>query len=306
MTSYIFNLFDPAAGTTTTADVLPVISIDGAERLATSITQLQEALGISEMTPLPVGSVVNVYKYTKTNAPAQVAEGEEIGLTQYKRTIAKAVRLAFAKYRKRTTGEAIQQSGQEAAVNKTDRLVINEARNGILDGFFSMITTGATVGEAVTNSLQAAMATAWAGFVKHFDGYDAEPVWFIHPDDAAKYLATAPISLQTVFGMEYIENFMGRGRTFITPRVTSGRVFVTAAQNINGVYIPVNSEAMGFFGYTADETGLVGVKHVAADAFFSVETYVTTAAGFYVEDATGVIAQPITYPSASASNPESH
>ena len=112
MNKYFRQLFTVEAGTIVTTDIEPAISIDHNERLVAGVESLQTILGVTELTPMPTGSLVKQYKYTKKNTPDQVAEGETIGLTKYDRTLANSFEITLKKYRKQTTAEAIQSSGK--------------------------------------------------------------------------------------------------------------------------------------------------------------------------------------------------
>jgi hypothetical protein len=71
--NYLKQMFDADSGTTVSTDMEPAVSIDHAERLVTGIQSLMTVLGITEVTPIPVGTLVKFYKFSrKGNIPAQV------------------------------------------------------------------------------------------------------------------------------------------------------------------------------------------------------------------------------------------
>ena len=53
--------------------------------------------------------------------------------------------------------------------------------------------------------------------------------------------------MQTAFGFNYIENYLGMGTVILNSRVPVGQVWSTAKENLIMYYVPVTSEAMGAF-----------------------------------------------------------
>ena len=51
--------------TTLTTDLEPAISIDFTSRIVSNIKELQEVLGVSELTPMSAGTDIKIYKMTK-------------------------------------------------------------------------------------------------------------------------------------------------------------------------------------------------------------------------------------------------
>ena len=123
---------------------------------------------------------------------------------------------------------------------------------------------------------------------------DVTPVFFVNPLDVASYLAGAGISTQNAFGFSYVENFLGLGNAFITTGVEEGKVYATATQNLNGVYIPANGALGSVFGLTTDVSGLVGMVHTLASDCLSLETVLVHGVTFYAEDESGIFVSEIT------------
>ena len=252
--------------TIVTTDVAPAISIDHNERLVEGIQTLQAALGITEMTAMPAGSQIKLYKVTKVNNPAQVGEGETIPLTEVKRELDRTIDLTLKKYRKATTAEAIQKSGRDVAKP----------------------ASGATAADAGATT-QAAFANIWAKAQVKFEDEDVEMVYFVHPNDVAAYLATAAITVQNRFGFKYVEDFLGLGSAFITPSIAEKAPVGVPKENLNGAYAPIGGDVAAEFGLTSDETGLVGTTHSANKQNASIETLIMSNVAFYVEDLSAII-----------------
>lgn len=275
------------ANTIITTDVAPAITVDVNARIASGIEALQRVLGVSSMTPMAVGSSIKMYKSVVGTVPNQVAEGDEIPLTEVDRTAVISKTLTLKKYRKMTTAEAIQQSGMEAAVYDTDRAVIRYIRSAIRKEFMGMLATGTGTATAGT-TLQKTLANLWGAAHTKYPDEDITMVYFINPTDVATYLGTASITTQTAFGFDYVENFMGMGTAIFDPDITAGSVVATPMENINGFYAPVNGELGAQFGLTADESGLVGLVHGNVLGRASVETLLLSAVTFAPEDLSGV------------------
>ena len=87
----------------------------------------------------------------------------------------------------------------------------------------------------------------------------------MNPLDVADYLASAPITMQSAFGLSYVENFMGLGTVILNGSVPKGTVYATAKDNLVLYYIPVNGADLNeAFDFTSDDTGYIGI-HEQAD-----------------------------------------
>lgn len=274
--------FDPEAGTNVAADFAPAISIDHVNRLSEGFETLANILGITSMLPMAAGSIVKRYKKTVTVPATQAAEGDVIGLSKVTRTALTDLVLTLKKFRRLTTAEAIQSVGTDLAINEADEALIGEVRKDVKKSFFDMIAAGT---DTVTggNTLQATLAALWARLQTNFEDIDVQPVFFVHPVDVATYLGTASITTQTVFGFDYVENFLGLGTAIITPAITQGTVYATAKENLNGVYIPQGGDLGNAFGLTFDESGMVGMTHETAADRASIQTLILSGVLFYPE-----------------------
>lgn len=280
--------FDAPANTTKSTDLAPAKTIDHINRLVGNIATLQKILGITQMIPMAAGNIVKRYKNTVTKAAQQVAEGDEITLSKVTRAALADLTLTLNKYRKLTTAEAIQKVGKEIALEETDNALLEEVQKDVRNAFFTTLT--ANGGSAGTNAatLQAVLANLWGSLSVYFEDKEVQPVFFISPLDVATYLGGASITLQNVFGFQYVENFLGLGTAIITPRITQGTVYATAVQNLNGVYVPAGGDLADTFDLTFDQSGLVGMTHSRADDRASVNTLILSGVLFYAEDQTGV------------------
>lgn len=280
------QLFAAAENTTVTTDIEPAISIDFTSRLSENVKRLQEVLGVTELMPMSAGTTINVYKMTRVNTPAQVGEGETIPLTKVERKVASQIVLKLDKYRRNTTAEAIQRSGRDVAVNMTDAKLVTEVQKDTKKTFYTTLATG--TGKASGANLQACLANLWAQLQVYYEDMDVNPIFFINPQDVADYLGSAQVSVQSVFGFNYIENFLGLGTAIISPQVAVKAPIATAKENLNGAYAPVNGDVAKTFGLTYDETGLIGMTHDIKTDNATIDTLIMSCVKFFPEYVDGV------------------
>lgn len=283
MNKYAAFIFDDN-NTITTADIAPEISVDMAYGLKDSVRKLREALGVTTMRKMDKGATIKIYKTTKVNTPEQVAEGEVVPLTKFQRKLAQTIEVALKKYRKSTSGESIQADGFNNSVNETDAKMIAEIGKEIKQGFFATINAG-TGTAAAGATLQAAASQLWAAIENGYEDVETEgsTVFFVNPLDAAAYLGSAQITIQEAFGLQYIKNFLGMGTLIISKEIAQGKPVATVSDNIKGAYIAADGE-LAVFGYSFDDTGLIGVNHSVASDRVSIDTNAISGVKFYVED----------------------
>ena len=261
-----------------------------------SLNKLIEVLGVTRKIPMMEGTTMYVYSTTGTLQTAAVAEGDVIPLSQYATTKTAVGSITLNKYRKAVSAEAIKKSGYDAAVNETDRALLRDVQKTIRTSFFTLLNgtiTGSTSATGV--GLQAALADAWGKLQVKFEDDAAEAVYFVNPTDVSKYLGTANISVQTAFGMNYVEDFLGLGTVILTSNITAGTFVATAKENIVMYYLTMNGDIAQAFQMTADELGYIGIKSgYQNEARAQIESLVMDGIQFFVEYAAGVIKGTIT------------
>lgn len=244
-------------------DLARAREIDFTYRFSESIKKLMEALGVTRKIPKQAGTVLKAYKATGTLQDGNVAEGDLIPLSKYITEPVSFDEITLKKWRKATSAEAIVEKGYNQAVVMTTDAMLKDVQKGIRASFFSFLGTG--TGEATGDTFQATLAQAWGQLQVLFEDDDIQSVYFMNPLDVADYLATANISLQTAFGMTYVENFLGLGTVIFNSSVPKGKIYATAKDNLVLYYIPVNGADLNeAFSFTSDQTGLIGI-HEAPD-----------------------------------------
>jgi len=277
---------EPAAGTTTTADMAPAISVDFTSRISKNIVELQNLLGITDLIPMSAGTDIKIYKWTVDELADQVGEGKTIGLTKVTRTLANTISLALDKYRRNTTAEAIQKVGRNIAINQSDEKLVGKVQKETKKSLYAALKKGS--GTVSGTTLQTVLANLWAKLQEYYEDEDVTPVYFINQQDVADYLGTAQITMQTAFGFTYIENFLGLGTAIISPQVTAKNPIATAKENMRGAYVPMSGDVAQTFALMADSTGLVGMTHSINSRDASVDTLLMSCVKFFPEFEDGV------------------
>lgn len=244
-------------------DLARAREIDFTYRFNESIKKLMEALGVTRKIAKQAGTVLKAYKATGTLQDGNVAEGDLIPLSKYVTEPVAFDEITLKKWRKATSAEAIVEKGYNQAVVMTTDAMLKDVQKGIRSSFFTFLGTG--TGVASGDTFQATLAQSWGQLQVLFEDDDIQSVYFMNPLDVADYLATANISLQSAFGMTYVENFLGLGTVIFNSSVPKGKIYATAKDNLVLYYIPVNGADLNeAFSFTSDQTGLIGI-HEAPD-----------------------------------------
>ena len=274
-----------------------VREVDFVQRFAhSSLQKLVEVLGVTRKLPMQEGTTLYMYTTSGTLQSGAVAEGEVIPLSQYQRNKTAVGEMTLNKWRKATSAEAIMKSGYKEAVSETDAALLKDVQKTVRSSFFTLLNGTITGSTSVTGvGLQAALAAAWAQLQVKFEDDTAAAVYFVNPVDIGDYLATAQISVQNAFGMNYIEDFLGLGTVILSSRITAGTFIATAKENIVLYYLSMNGDIAGKFGLTVDDLGLIGMKtDIPTENRAQLETLVMAGVTFFIEYAAGVVKGTIT------------
>ena len=253
------------------------------------LPKLIEALGVTRKIPMEEGTTLYVYKTTGTLQSGAVPEGEIIPLSQYERTKEAVGEITLKKWRKASSAEAIKKSGYDEAVTETDKKLLNDVQKGVRADFFDFITgLDATVVSADT--LQKVLAKVWGNLQVLFEDDAVSTVHFINPLTVSDYLGTATISMQTAFGMNYIEDFLGLGTVVMNSNIPQGQVISTAKDNLVLYYLTMNGDIASAFNLTSDATGYIGIKSgYANEERAQIESLVMSGISLFVDYADGVV-----------------
>lgn len=245
--------------------------IDFVSRFALDWRRLQEVMGISRLIEKVPGQSLRVITAAVTLQSGSVGEGEEIPYS--KATVSESVitEATLLKYKKGVSIEAINKYGYADAVARTDTALLRQLQSNILDQFFTFMLTGTADVDGNDDpteyaTFQMACAMARAAVIEKFEGLNlsvTEIVGFANVTDFYSYVGAANLTVQTAFGLNYIENFMGYNRIFLcdSNKIPSGKFVAIPVENLVAYYInPATSDfAQAGLEFTVDgETPMVG------------------------------------------------
>lgn len=239
-----------------------VREIDFVTRFQRNWDSLREIMGIMRPIRKAPGTQLVSYTASVDLQSGAVGEGEEIPYSLATVEPVAYQDITLEKYAKAVSIEAVNKYGAAIAVQKTDDAFLTELQTNVLTRFYTFLQTGTLTGSEDTFQMGFAMAIGkvknkWKEMRKDI----TEVVAFVNVLDAYKYLGAANITVQSQFGMDYIENFMGARRVFLTSEVPSGKIIATPVENIDLYYVdPSDSDfaQLGLVYRTAGETRLIG------------------------------------------------
>lgn len=283
--------------------------VDFVTRFSDNWDALRKIMGIMRPIRKTPGTKLISYKATVDGTLAggtSVGEGEEIPFTQLKVAPTTYGDIEVAKYAKSVSIESVAKYGAEVAVEKTDEAFINALQTKVLTDFYTFLGTGSlkVTGE---KSWQRALAMGKAKVLEKFAGMDkdvTEVVGFANILDAYDYLGDKDITVQTAFGVNYIENFLGYRTLFLLPTkyIAQNKVIATPVENIDLYYIDPGDSDFGKLGlnYTVKgETNLIGVHAEGDYSRATGDMYALMGMKLWAEYLDGIAVATFTKPAAA-------
>lgn len=227
-------------------------------------TALRQIMGIMRPIRKAPGTALVSYTSVVELEDGNVEPGHVIPYSKATITQAAKSDLKVKKYAKAVPIEDVEKYGAALAVEKSDDAFLTKLQNVVLTDFYAFLNTGSLTRDADT--WQAALAKAQGEVLNKFATMQkdvTDVVGFANILDAYDYLGTANITVQTQFGLTYVQNFMGYSTLFLLPEsmVARGRVIATPVENIDLYYIdPSDSDfaKLGLRYTTSGETNLIG------------------------------------------------
>lgn len=255
------------AGVTGTANITATArEVDFVTRFNSNWDALKAILGISNPIRKEAGTRLVSYKATMKDSALQTTtvEGAVIPFTEFEVEEVEHEDLTVGKYAKSVSIEAVAKYGADVAVAKTDDQFLVELQNKVLNNFYTFLKTGTLKGTQKT--WQRALAIAKGAVVARFAKMSktvTEVVGFANIMDAYSYVGDAEISVQTAFGIQYVENFLGYKTLFLLPEtlIPEKTVIACPVENIDLYYVdPSDSDIkkLGLQYTTVGETNLIG------------------------------------------------
>ena len=238
-----------------------VREIDFVTRFGKNWEALRQILGIMRPIRKAPGTKLVSYTAKVTLQPGNVGEGEEIPYSLAEVDPVAYDDLTLEKYAKAVSIEAVNKYGAAIAVQKTDDAFLNELTGNVLDRFYTFLQTGTLTDTETSFQMAVAMSVGLVrNKFKTLRRDVTKVVTFVNTIDAYKYLGAASLSVQDLFGIQYVEDFMG-ATLIITSEIPQGKVISTPVDNIDLYYVdPADSEfAQLGLNYTVEgETNLIG------------------------------------------------
>ena len=276
------------ANTIVKNDVARVRMVDFNYQFTGNLNKFMEILGVTRKIAVQEGTTLKALKVTGELESGAVAEGELIPLSHYQTQEVPMGEAVLGKWRKATTAEAILKGGYDQAVGATTDKLVKDVQKKIRSDFFAQLANG--TGSATGATLQPALADAWGKLQVLFEDDAVDTVYFLNPADVATYLGTAQITMQTAFGLNYVENFLGLGTVILSAGVPAGKFYATAKENVITYFINVASgDIASAFNLTTDETGYIGINEYANESHAQVEDLIMSGVTFFAERIDGVV-----------------
>ena len=255
--------------------------IDFVTRFARNWEHLREILGIMRPIRKEPGSVLKSKTASVTLQSGTVGEGEEIPYSKATVVETPYAEMTVEKYAQAVSIESIKTYGYDVAVGMTDDAFLYELQDNVTRRFYSYLNTGTLTSSETT--WQRALAMAKGRVINKFKQIHrtvTNVVGFVNVLDLYDYLGDANITIQTAFGFQYVQNFMGFSTVFLLSdeEIQRGRVIATPVENIVLYYVDPSTSDFARAGlvYTTDgETNLIGFHvegnyHTAVSESFAI------------------------------------
>lgn len=246
------------------ANAVTAREIDFVSRFTNNWEALREILGIMRPIRKTPGTQLVSYTATIDLEDGDVDPGEVIPYS--KATVQQFTKadLDLLKYAKAVPIEDVNKYGAVVAVQKTDEAFLNELQGLVLDNFYTFLTDDTAAATSEEDTFQMAVAVAIGTVKDKFKKMRknaSDIVLFVNTMDAYRYLGAAEVTVQTAFGIDYIQNFMGARTVVLSSEIDEGTVIAVPADNIVLYYVDPGDGQFAQLGlnYTVDgETNLIG------------------------------------------------
>ena len=236
--------------------------IDFVTRFGNNVEALLDILGIMRPIKKENGTKLVSYTASVTLADGNVPAGAVIPYSKQAIEEIAHADLDLEKYAKAVTVEEVKTYGARIAIQKGDEAFLNELQGKVTDSFYTFVADDAHAITATYSTWQKAVAMA-IGKVrdkfKRMRKNSTDVVVFVNTLDVYDYLGNADISIQSLFGLDYVQNFLGAKTMIISSEVEQGTVIATPAENLVLYYAdPASFGDLGL-NYTTDgATNLIG------------------------------------------------
>lgn len=249
--------------TTLTTDItVKAREVDFVERFTDTWEGLQDIFNIMRPIPKESGTTLVSYDAEVTLQDGAVEEGATIPYSKATITPVYYDDLTIEKYAKAVSIETVSKYGAEIAIQKTDDEFLRELQGTIMDRFYSFLQTGELTDTEETFQSAVAMSI---GLVrdkfKKLRKDSTDVIVFVNTLDAYRYLGANELTVQTAFGLTYLQNYLGATTMVLSSEIPEGTVIATPAENIVLYYVDPADAGFKQLGldYTVQgETNLIG------------------------------------------------
>lgn len=255
---------------TTPRDSLPNVYTNVTAREKDFVTRfglnweaLREILGIMRPIEKEAGTQLVAYSASIALESGDVDAGCVIPYS--KATIVQTSKedLSLKKYAKAVPVEDVDKYGADIAVAKSDEAFLNELQTVVMDDFYGTLTSNASAMTGAYATFQMAVSMAIGKVTDKFKKIHrnvSSIVVFVNTLDVYEYLGSANVTIQTMFGIQYIKNFLGADTLILSSEIERGKVIAVPSDNLVLYYVNPASEfaRLGLVYTTDGETNLIG------------------------------------------------
>lgn len=224
---------------------------------------LREVLGVTRPIAKEAGTTLVAYSASVTLEDGDVDAGCVIPYS--KATIAQTAKedLSLKKYAKAVPVEDVDKYGADIAVQKSDEAFLNELQTVVMDDFYTALTVNPSAMTGTYSTFQMAVSMAIGKVKDKFKKIHrnvSSVVVFVNTLDVYEYLGSANISIQNLFGIEYVKDFLGAQTMILSSEIQRGKVIAVPSDNLVLYYVNPQTEftKLGLVYTTDGETNLIG------------------------------------------------
>ena len=238
--------------------------IDFTTRFGRNVEAFRNVIGISRPIKKQNGTRLASYIADVTLESGSVDPGCVIPYSKTSITEVLHADVSVEKYAKAVTIEEVKDYGADVAIRKSDDAFLVKLQNLVTGRFYDALLDDTAALTATYSTFQMAVAMAIGAVKNKFQSLNkdmTDVVVFANTLDVYAYLGGAQVTIQSVFGMEYIQNFLGAKVLFMSDKITQGKVVAVPVENLDLYYVdPSDSDyaALGLEYRTDGVTNLIG------------------------------------------------
>lgn len=237
--------------------------LDFVSRFGQNWDALREVLGIARPIKKTAGTQLVSYTASVALESGEVDPGNVIPYSKATIVASAKADLTLQKYAKAVPVEDVDKYGVDVAVEKSDDAFLNELQSVVLDDFYDTLTGDTSAMTGAYSTFQMAVSMAIGKVVDKFKKLHKNAgsvVVFVNTLDAYEYLGAANISIQNIFGIQYVKDFLGAQTMILSSEIESGKVIAIPSDNLVLYYIDPSTEfaKLGLVYTTDGETNLIG------------------------------------------------